>query len=98
MQQIAERGRAKGKAGAKKERQIAVPAVAGDGQEANPGQAIPGLRDPGQAIPGLGEVMAGQGLPHQGIIGWQVGNNLASGPRMSPQNVNRCGVEFFEMD
>ena len=48
------------KARAKEERQIAVPAVADDGQEANPGQAIPGLRGPGQAIPGLREVMAGQ--------------------------------------
>ena len=79
------------KARAKEERQIAVPAVADDGQEANPGQAIPGLRDPGQAIPGLREVMAGQ-------IGGQLGNNLAGGPRMSPQSVNQCGVERFEMD
>ena len=68
-----------------------MPAVADDGQEANPGQAIPGLRDPGQAIPGLREVMAGQ-------IGGQLGNNLAGGPRMSPQSVNQCGVKGFEMD
>ena len=91
MQEIAERGLAKGKARAKEERQISVLAVAGDGQEANPGQAIPGLRDPGQAIPGLREVMAGQ-------IGGQLGNNLAGGPRMSPQSVNQCGVKSFEMD
>ena len=42
--------------------------------------------------------MAGQGLPHQGIFGCQIGNNLAGGPSLSPQSANRCGVEFCEMD